>query len=210
MVDFSSDKEERLKIAFSKIKEDIEAIKSEFNALKDVINKQEELLEVFLSKIGGKDHKNEENRVFQGLPDTPSIGNQGVQTNKQTNKQTHPKQTNTPIFQVSTIKKEMLSKFSSLPKREFLIFLTIYQLEEDNGSVSYSDLATHLQLSESGVRHYVFNLIKKGFPIQKRKLNNKVAVLSLSPEFKEFNIKKELGDLYLHVSPNQKTLTDDF
>ncbi|MEM4245264.1 MAG: hypothetical protein QW404_03320 [Candidatus Nanoarchaeia archaeon] len=214
MADFYSDREEKLKQAFSKIKEEINSIRSDFEALKAVIAKQQELLEVFLSKIAQKSQENHNFEGFSGIPLEASTGNKGVQTNKQTNtqtnKQTHLKQTNNQIPILSSIKKDVLSKFQNLPKREFLIFLTIYQLEEDKGSVSYSDIANHLKLSESGIRHYVFNIIKRGLPVQKKKINNKMTVLSISPEFKEINIKKELADLYLHQDSAQKTLTDEY
>ncbi len=184
MADFYSDKEEKLKKAFSRIKEEINSIRADFDALKAIIAKQQELLEVFLSQMAQYRQEKPQIRGFPGFPGEGSKGNQGVQTNKQTNtqtnKQTHLKQTNTQIPILSTIKKDMLSKFQNLPKREFLIFLTIYQLEEDKGSVSYSDIANHLKLSESGIRHYVFNLIKRGLPIQKRKVNNKLTLLSIS------------------------------
>ncbi len=210
----SSDKEEKLKLAFSRIKEDVNNLKDDFNALKLIIGKQQDLLESFIAEIAKNRQIQPENEGFKGVSETSSTGNEGVQTNKQTNnqtnKQTHPKQTNTPLLHISSIKKDVLNKFGVLPKREFLIFLTIYQMEEDKGSVSYSDIAQHLKLSESGVRHYVFNLIKKGTPIQKKRVNNKLTLLSLFPEFKEFNLKKELVDLYLHLDTHQKTLTDNY
>jgi hypothetical protein len=236
MADFDSDKEERLKIAFSKIKEDIADLKANFDVLKKVISQQQDLLEAFIAEIA-KNKANEPNfEVFQGLPETSSSGNEGVQTNKQTNnqtnKQTQNKQTNTapsflstikeepvlehfappiePLQSFSTLKKDILSKFGSLPKREFLIFLTVYQIEDDKGSVYYADVAKHLRLSESGVRHYIFNLIKKGAPLLKRKINNKTTILAVSPEFRGYNIKKELADLYLHLDSGQKTLTDEY
>ncbi len=214
MDDFSSDKEEKIKLAFSKIKEDINNLKDDFNALKSIISKQQDLLESFIAEIAKNRQVQPENGGFKGFPEPSSTGNEGVQTNKQTNnqtnKQTQTKQTNTSLLQLSSIKKDVLNKFGVLPKREFLIFLTIYQMEEDKGSVSYSDIAQHLKLSESGVRHYVFNLIKKGAPIQKKRVNNKLTLLSLFQEFKEFNLKKELVDLYLHLDTHQKTLTDDY
>jgi len=235
MADFDSEREERLKLAFSKIKTDIDSLRNEFNALKEIITKQQDLLEVFLSKVAQNRQESQDFEGFSGLPLEGSTGNEGVQTNKQTNnqtnKQTHPKQTNTslPILSteeqkaqispltppqttlpLSAMKKDLLNKFASLPKREFLIFLTIYQLEADKGSVTYPDIAGQLKLSESGVRHYVFNLIKKGAPILKRKINNKSTVLSLLPEFKELNLQKELVDIYLHLDSHQKTLMDEY
>ncbi len=214
MADISSDKEEKIKLAFLKIKEDINNLKDEFNAIKSIMGKQQDLLESFMAEIAKNRQTQPENEDFREFQETSSIGNEGAQTNKQTNnqtnKQTQTKQTNTPLLHMSSIKKDVLNKFGVLPKREFLIFLTIYQMEEDKGSVSYSDIAQHLKLSESGVRHYVFNLIKKGAPIQKKRVNNKLTLLSLFPEFKEFNLKKELVDLYLHLDTHQKTLTDNY
>jgi hypothetical protein len=238
MDDLNSDKEERIKQAFSKIKGDIDSLKAEFNTLKGIIIRQEDLLEAFLAEMAKNKQDSLPNGGFSGLPGEGSSGSEGVQTNKQTNKQTHPKQTNTqthpfpaveqlpglpktptllppatPVAApptLSNLKKTLMDKFAGLPKREFLIFLTIYQMELDKGTVSYTDLANHLKLSESGIRHYVFNLIKKGAPLQKRKINNKTTVLSLSSEFKEYNLQKELVDLYLHLDSHQRTLTDEY
>lgn len=213
MDDFETDREKKIRLAFSKIKDEINTLKIEFSDLKSVINKQEDLLEAFLAEISKKKAETPSNNEFFESPETISIGNEGVQTNKQTNtqtnKQTHLKQTNT-FSPLSAIKKDVITQFGILPKREFIIFLTIYQLEEDKGDVSYFDIATHLKLSESGVRHYVFNLLKKGLPLVKRKVNNKLTLISIIPEFKELNLKKDLVDLYLHSDPHQRTLRENF
>lgn len=213
MDDFETDREKKIRLAFSKIKDEINTLKTDFNDLKNVISKQEELLEILLAEISRKKAGIPGNNEFFESPETSSIGNEGVQTNKQTNtqtnKQTHLKQTNT-FSPLSVIKKDILRQFGVLPKREFIIFLTIYQLEEDKGEVSYFDIATHLKLSESGVRHYVFNILKKGLPIVKRRVNNKLTLISIIPEFKELNLKKDLVDLYLHSDPHQRTLRENF
>ena len=65
-----------------------------------------------------------------------------------------------------------------------LVFSTLYQLEEMSGDVDYKVLAKRLNLTESSVRDYIGRLIKKGIPVEKKRINNKTILLSVSSNLK--------------------------
>ncbi|MEM3091191.1 MAG: winged helix-turn-helix transcriptional regulator [Candidatus Pacearchaeota archaeon] len=136
-----------------------------------------------------------------------STGNEGVPTDRQTNRQTDKNpsipvkntfiedsnnQTKNPLDKavemldsLDTIKKELRLTFKKLTEQETLIFSLIYQLDEEKGSTNYKELAEKLKLTESSIRDYVGRLIKKGIPIEKRKINNKLVQLSISKNLKK-------------------------
>jgi len=131
-----------------------------------------------------------------------SIGNGGVPTDRQTDRQT-----DNPIVQqtqislktpgnsvdnaleilesLDIIKKEIRLKFKKLTDQEWVIFSTIYQLEEELGYADYRTLAERLKLTESSIRDYAGRLMKKGIPVEKNKINNKAIHLSISPNLKK-------------------------
>ena len=133
----------------------------------------------------------------QNLP--ISIGNEGVPTDKQTNRQTdqhmqiQPKIQEKPTFEQATklleslgnIKKEIRLKFKRLTNQEMLIFSTLYQLEQTQQETTYKDLATQLKLSESSIRDYISRLIDKGIPLDKIRKNNKQIILKISQDLKK-------------------------
>ena len=127
-----------------------------------------------------------------------SSGNQGASTDRQTNRQTNR---HTPISDRNTehsmenaleilnsldsIKKEIRLKFKGITEQEFLVFSTIYQIDEELGYSDYKILSQRLNLTESSIRDYVGRLIKKGIPVEKRKINNKNIQLSISKNLKK-------------------------
>ena len=135
-----------------------------------------------------------------------STGNEGVPTDRQTDQQTDntsfspinrsvkefQKQTKTPIEDAAEIlesldglKKEIRLKFKQLTDQEILVFSTLYQLEEERGPVDYKTLANKLGLTESSIRDYMGRLLKKGIPIEKKKINNKQIQLGVSQSLKK-------------------------
>ena len=141
-----------------------------------------------------------------------STGNEGVPTDRQTNQQTDrqtqkfvlntkngPRENNSlsldhisKIAQVSEIldsltdfKKELRFQIRKLTPQEMLIFSTLYQFVEEGRAVDYSLLANKMKLSESSIRDYILKIIKKGFPVDKIKENNKKVVLSIPEKFKK-------------------------
>ena len=130
-----------------------------------------------------------------------STGNRGVPTNKPTNQQTNQQMENysnkgilernsmndalLALNSLDAIKKEIRLKFKDLTEQEFLVFSTLYQLEEEMGSPDYRTIANKLSLSESSIRDYIGKLIKKDIPVDKIKLNNKNIKLSISENLKK-------------------------
>jgi len=144
-----------------------------------------------------------DNYPFQALKSqflSVSTGNQGVptdkQTNRQTDKQTHnlPKnQENNPkiiLEQLDNIKKDIRLRFKRLTTQEMLIFSTLYQLEEEikkegkDQEITYKTISNKLGLSESSIRDYIGRLIKKKIPIDKEKIANKKIILHISEDLK--------------------------
>ena len=83
-----------------------------------------------------------------------------------------------------------------LNKREQEVFLVIYTLEEEKGSVTYLDIAERLGISEQLAANYVTSIIEKGVPIIKRYFGSKPH-LRLDPEFKTLQIKENILQLSL-------------
>ncbi len=153
--------------------------------------------------------KQEIDQLKANLTPKSSTGNEGVfnkPTNKQTNQQTIIQQSNT----LSRLNDDIEAHFNTLTKQELLVFLSLYQLEEEISPVKFSDLANYLKLSESSIRGYINRLIQKGSPILRKRINNKVINLSLSPDFRNLNLKKRLTDLYYQSDTSQKRVFDQY
>jgi hypothetical protein len=86
---------------------------------------------------------------------------------------------------LDNIRKEIRLKFKRLTEQELLVFSTIYQLEEELGYSDYKSLSKKLKLTESSIRDYVSRLISKDIPIEKSKINNKEIKLSISSSLKK-------------------------
>ncbi len=127
-----------------------------------------------------------------------STGNQGVSTDRQTDtstdrqtQNTHKNQRNSikdaleVLNSLDSIKKEIRLKFKGITEQEFLVFSTIYQIDEELGYSDYKILSQRLNLSESSIRDYVGRLIKKGIPVEKNRINNKNIQLSISSNLKK-------------------------
>ena len=197
---------EIVKKSFIKAKEDINGLENDIKALNfklEIQNNEnlalkKQLAEVLSLFIQNKEKSNDNENI--------SIGNEGVLINKQTNKQTH-KQTNTlhinqEYDSLSTVERLL----NSLTKKEFLAFLTVYQLEEDLKRVTYHEIAKHLKLTEACIRVHILNITKKGLPLLKTKVNNKLTLLYINPEFRELGLKTKLFALYNQIDSSQTTL----
>jgi len=121
-----------------------------------------------------------------------STGNEGVpadrQTDQQTDQQTERVSFNQAIDLLGSLdglKAEIKNKFKKITDQEFLVFSTIYQIEEERGYADYKVLSQKLNLTESSIRDYVGKLIQKGIPLNKSKVNNKVIQLSVSDKLRK-------------------------
>ena len=142
-----------------------------------------------------------------------STGNRGVSnkpTNQQTNQQTDKQTINRQSQAIKGFNEDLEAHFKGLTRQEFLVFLSLYQLEEEIGQVKFQDLAIMLKLSGSSIRGYISNLINKGSPIERKRVNNKMIYLSVSQEFRSLGMKKRLTDLFYSLDTSQKRLFDDF
>jgi len=83
-----------------------------------------------------------------------------------------------------------------LNRREQEVFLVIYTLEEEKGSLTYGDIAKKLGISEQLAGSYVTSLIEKGVPVIKRYINLKPC-LRLDPEFKTLQAEENILQLSL-------------
>ncbi len=213
--------DESIKTAFQRVKQDMDSLKEEINSLRQsLIETREKILEMakFITSLNEKieDFKpqqptyspahNLQNPAYpthnptHNLPLKPlntqnlgiSIGNGGVPTDKQTNRQTNQHTENLALSDalevlnsLDNLKKDIRLKFKRITEQEFLVFSTIYQLSEEAGYTDYKAISQHLKLTESSIRDYVGRLIKKGIPVDKNKINNKLIQLSISEKLKK-------------------------
>lgn len=83
-----------------------------------------------------------------------------------------------------------------LNRREQEVFLVIYTLEDEKGSLTYEDIAEKLGISYELAGSYVTSMIEKGVPVIKRYINSKPH-LRLDPEFKTLQAKENILQLSL-------------
>ena len=178
------DFKENVKIAFSKVKEEINnlklAIKDNNDLLLEISKKLNELEKrMVISK--SRDEIGLENKEENYI----STGNNGVVVDRR-------RPSSTPIDQQQTLINDLINeldqKFKGLTKRELSVFMTIYQLEEESGfsGVTYRDIANRLKLSLSTTKGYVTSLLYKKMPIERQDLISGKS---------QFFVKKELRDL---------------
>ena len=85
---------------------------------------------------------------------------------------------------LDSLKKEIRFKFKKLTDQEMSVFSTLYQLNEEGEIANYKSVSHRLNLSESSIRDYVGRLMKKGIPLEKKRINNKTIHLNISKELK--------------------------
>ena len=93
------------------------------------------------------------------------------------------------------LKKELKRKFKNLTNQELLIFSLVYTLNEEQGEVSYRDIARRANLTESSVRDYISRLEHKGIPLIKEKKNNKMIIIKIPDELKHISTLDNLAKL---------------
>lgn len=218
---------DEIKQAFQKVKTDIDFLFQELNNIKLELDKtRQEMTKIchILEQINEKIHEKPKNTTSTQAFEKPTVsahpsthdrplealkpqniafstGNQGVPTDKQTNRQTDNKHeiklkteeiTENSIDNAAkildsldSIKKEIRLKFKRLTEQEILVFSTLYQIDEETGPTDYKTIAKKLGLTESSIRDYIGRLIKKGIPVDKKRINNKIIQLSISQNLKK-------------------------
>ena len=194
--------DEKIKEAFQKVKLDIDSLHLALNSLKKEISDLNSNLNTRQNTSTQepeiptvKTNSSTQNSHFKPLnhQNTPiSTGNGGVPTDRQTDRQTDRHMEISTINEAAeildtldSVKRGLRLKFKQLTDQEIVIFSTIYQLDEEFGHSDYKILSEKLSLTESSIRDYVGRLIKKGVPIEKKKVNNKNIQLSISPNLKK-------------------------
>lgn len=201
--------EEKVKNSFFKVKEDINSLGLKITDIKEIIKLQQEQIELLLNKIEhiSQDNKNKANFSEDGSKS--SIGNEGVYANMRADSYADmhikPRVKDQNLGNLDSIS-SVDKTFLNLTRREFLLYLTVYQLEDDFDKVTYDDLSRHLKLTPGCIRTHISNIIKKGLPIQVSKINNKIVILSIPKEFRNLNLKTRLINLYNNQDPSQKKL----
>jgi transcriptional regulator len=194
--------EDKIKEAFRKVREDMDFFHQEIESIKRTLGELK-----FASTQPKKASTNRQINSTHKISSTHnyplkaskvpisiiSTGNEGVQTDRQTNRQTDRHITKFALNKESSnlnkaseilnslddLKKEVRIKFKQLTNQEMLIYTTIYQLEEQNIKVDYSVVSKKLQLTESSIRDYIKRIIDKKIPLEKVKQGNKKVFLSI-------------------------------
>ena len=109
---------------------------------------------------------------------------------------------------LNALTKDISKVFLSLSKQELKLFLTVYQLEDEEIESSYKQISIRMGLSEHCIRSHLSSLFKKNVPLTKKRTNNHTNLLSISKDFKILNLKSKLINLYYGSDPHQKTLFD--
>ncbi len=192
-----------IKEAFLKIKEDIQLLKESVSELRmEIKTIQTNNILPTHQHTNTPTHQHTNNYAVESpyiSKYVSSIGNEGVPTDKQTNRQTDKthqnyikaapksefKQAKDILESLDNIKKGIRLKFKQLTPQEMLVFSTLYKIEEQNlQKITYRVLATEIGLSESSIRDYINKLIKKGVPLDKIRQNNKTILLKISEDLK--------------------------
>jgi len=218
---------DEIKQAFQRVKTDIDFLHQELNNIRSELDEtKQEMVEIcqILEQINEKISKKPQNTTSAQPYEKPtpsthpsthnyplealkpqnmliSTGNQGVPTDKQTNRQTNNKyeiglkteettensidDAAKMLDSLDNIKKEIRLKFKRLTDQEILVFSTLYQIDEKTGPTDYKTIAKKLGLTESSIRDYIGRLIKKGIPVDKKRINNKIIQLSISQNLKK-------------------------
>jgi len=196
----------RIRNSFDNVKLDINYLKNEILHLKTLLIKEKEENKALKDELNKISREKGEITPKIRVSEKSSIGNEGVIHSfiHSFTSYSHPKHT-----KIKEFKDEIDHMFSTLPKQEFLVFLTLYQLEEDTKrSITYIELANKLNLSEGCIRTYVSHLLKKKLPLIKNKVNNRIVEVSINPHFRDLNLKKKLMNLYYLSDIEQKRLLD--
>ena len=188
--------------SFKKARDHMNSLEIQIKAQKAEIQAIKALLEQIKNqKIVNSNEFLEEGPSKLEIPKS-SIGNEGVYS--LTHSFTHSLTKH--INNLNNLEKTLKKAFSRLTRQEFLVFLTIYQLEDEISEVTHSHLAQKLKLTEGCIRSYVSSIIRKGLPLTRQKINNKLTILRISTEFRAMNLKQTLTNMFYDIDPNQTNL----
>jgi len=188
--------EEKLKIAFSNVKNDILNLKIEIEHIKTILLKIKDEM---------------------GFKKTGSTGNKGVVISSLYHRYDNV-MTSTQEISSKKVNEDLqildnnIKKFvKSLSDREFVIFMAIYQLEDElKRSITYKDLLDKLDLSSFSLRNGMSELLRKNSPIIKERLHNSIVSFSIKKDFRALRIGDKILDFRKSFESNQTKLSDIF
>ena len=185
--------ENKLKIAFFNVKNDIINLKNDIETIKSELLKIKEEI---------------------ALKNNISTGNKGVVMTSlyhrydnviSSKHEMSSKKVNEDLEILDSNLKEFIT---SLSDREFLIFISIYQLEDElKRPITYNDLFEKLNLSSFSLRNAMGELFKKKSPLIKQKMHNSIVGFSIKPDFRALRIGDKILD-FRRSFENQTKLSD--
>jgi biotin operon repressor len=139
-----------------------------------------------LSKIVDEELSMFSKPVWQNPTQTPTDVQQTNTKPQQTNtfSNTSTDAENSITSMVNTLKNDLKLRFRSLTKQEFHLFSVLFTVDKTQKHATYKDIADKTGLSEASVRDYMQRISKKGIPIIKEKLNNKLIILKIPEELR--------------------------
>lgn len=211
---------ENVKNSFKRARGHINLLENELKANKEIIIKQNEHIKFLLEQMKDIHEFFKDLKAKNAEEEKSSTGNNGVSlfgysplssafdNQKSINKSNFP--IKEPKFTLAKSFKSVAELCQELSRQELMTFLLLYDLEEELKNVTYQDIAKRMNISEGCVRTYVSGLIKKGLPVLKKKFNNRIVFLSIFPDFRSLNPRKELEAYYYQYDPTQKRLVDKY
>jgi|SRR3989344_6438330 len=190
--------DDKIRISFQKVREDIESLKNEMEEIKKVsLLKNSDIL-MLKEQIKAQ---NELISKLLGRIEEISTGNQRVNNDQQSLIMIHNDD------QHLSFKAFIVERFRRLTDREFSVFMAIYQIEEEKGAVTYEDVAKILGLTVVSIRVYINDLIRTGCPIYGDRQFNRKIKFRVMREFREQNLISEV--LALREAKNIKKQTNN-
>ena len=201
---------EKVRNSFSNAKNDIFNLDNKINGLNEEIKQEKKhiiALNTDLKTI--KEEITEIKSLLESFKEI-STGNDGVINNHQqsstiinSQQSSINDQQQTPQKVIKKLEKELEFQFRTLTDREFSVFMAVYDLEKQNGEVTYSQIANHLNLTEATIRASVNRLVSKGLPLTKERVFNGKTALFIKKDFHELNLLNKL--MRLRQNPADQT-----
>ena len=201
--------QEKVKNSFLKVKEEINSLKIELGGIKRLLLEiKEERHPINVQKNQNTRENQEKSSNQANSKEVPQEikGSDLINTKLTLNKHLiNTKLTlNTSLTPPSQNLDSFFDSLRKLTKKELLIYLTIYQLEDEEGSrPTYLLLSEKLKSTPENIRIHIHRILKKEVPLKKTKINNKVSLFSIPAEFKTLELKQNLISIYYAKDPSQ-------
>ena len=177
---------EKIRNSFTRVREDIENLKREMQEIKNTLPQRNNDILMLKEQIKTQ---NELISKLQAKIENISTGNERVRVD-----------THSSVLILDDAQKKLVSpitveKFRHITDREFSVFMAVYQLEEENGAVTYNDVSRKLGLGITNTRNYVNDLINRGYPIYGERQFHRKIKFRILPEFRRQNMISEVLSL---------------